>query len=144
MNRRGFTLIEVLVYLVGLTVVLTAAYPAFEKAIRGSSDLRRNADDIVRAVHAGERWRADVRAATGAIRVEEGKLVIPHAHGPVTYEFAAHTVWRNGESFLRDVKSSGMTADRRSRVTVWRWEVELASPRRPPAVRPLFSFEATP
>ncbi len=144
MNRRGFTLIEVLVYLVGLTVLLTAAYPAFEKTIRGSRDLRRNADDILRAVHAGERWRADVRAATGPIRVEGSRLVIPHSRGEVVYEFDGQTVRRNGQSFLRDVKSSGMTAERRSRVTLWRWEVELTSPRREPAVRPLFAFEAVP
>lgn len=144
MNRRGFTILEMLVYMAVLAVILTVAFPAFHKAMRGSRDLHRNADDILRAVHAGERWRADVRAATGPLRVAHGRLIIPQSRGEVRYEFAGQTVWRNGESFLRDVKSSEMQPDRRLRVRVWRWEVELASPRRQPAVRPLFTFEATP
>jgi type II secretory pathway pseudopilin PulG len=147
MNRRGFTIIEVLVYLVGLTVVLTVAYPAFEKALRGSRDIQRNSDDILRAIHAGELWRKDVRSATGPLGADGNVLVIPQRSGEVTYRFADGAVWRETGAgrnmFLRDVKSSSMQSGVAS-VTFWRWEVELASPRKDPAVRPLFTFEAVP
>ena len=147
MNRRGFSLIEMLVYMAGLTVVLTVAYPAFEKAMRGSRDLQRNADDILRAIHAGELWRQDVRSATGPLHVDGNALIIPQASGQIVYKFAGGAVWRETSAgrnmFLRDVKSSSMRSGEAA-VTFWRWEVELASPRKDPAVRPLFTFEAVP
>jgi len=147
MNRRGFSLIEMLVYLVGLTVVLTVAYPAFEKAMRGSRDLQQNADDILRAIRAGELWRKDVRSATGPIRVEHGAMFIPLRDDQVVYSFADGAVWREWNDVrrmaLRDVKSSSMRSGFAT-VTFWRWEVELASPQKNPPVRPLFTFEAVP
>jgi len=147
MNRRGFNLIEMLVYMAGLTVVLTIAYPAFEKAMRGSRDLQRNADDILRAIHAGELWRKDVRSATGPIRVEHDAMFIPVGNDRVVYSFADGAVWREWNDVrsmaLRDVKSSSMRSGFAT-VTFWRWEVELASPQKNPAVRPLFTFEAVP
>lgn len=142
MNRRGFTLIEMLVYMVGLTVLLVAAYPALEKMIRSSRDLQRNADDVLRTIRAGELWRRDVRAASGAIQADGGVLVIPQKSGAVAYRFADGAVWRGNEMVLRGVQSSTMQPDRRQRVMVWIWEVELASRQKPPAVRPLFTFEA--
>lgn len=147
MNRRGFTLIEMLMYMLGLTVLLTAAYPAFEKAMRGSRDIQRNSDDILRAIHAGELWRKDIRAATGPITANGNALIIPQNSGKVTYRFADGAVWREGGAgrnmFLRDVKSSDMHYGHAT-VTFWRWEVELASPRKDPPIRPLFTFEAVP
>ncbi len=147
MNRRGFSLIEMLVYMVGLTVVLTAAYPAFEKAMRGSRDIQRNSDDILRAIRAGELWRKDVRSATDPLRVDGDALVIPQSSGQIVYWFADGAVWRETgtrrDRFLRDVKSSSMRSNFAT-VTFWRWEVELASPQKNPPVRPLFTFEAVP
>jgi Tfp pilus assembly protein PilE len=147
MNRRGYSLIEMLVYMVGLTVLLTTAYPAFEKAIRGSRDIQRNFDDILRAIHAGELWRKDIRAATGSIRDDNEAIIIPQQSGAVRYRFSDGAVWRETSAghkmFLRDVKSSSMRSGQAT-VTFWRWEVELASRRTQPAVRPLFTFEAVP
>jgi prepilin-type N-terminal cleavage/methylation domain-containing protein len=144
MKSRGFTILEMIVYLAVLSVVLTCAYPAFEKAIRGSRDIQRNTDDILRAIRAGEIWRKDIRAATGPVHADVNRLAIPQTSGEVIYRFKDGAVWRGSEMVLRDVRSSVMQPDRRSRVTVWRWEVELASPRREPAVRPRFTFEAVP
>jgi type II secretory pathway pseudopilin PulG len=147
MNQRGFTLLEMLVYMVGLTVVLTAAYPAFEKAMRGSRDIQRNSDDILRAIHAGELWRKDVRSATGSLHLDGNALVIPQSSGPIVYRFADGAVWRETGAgrnmFLRAVKASSMRSGFAT-VTFWRWEVELASPQKNPPVRPLFTFEAVP
>ncbi len=147
MNRHGFTLIEMLVYIVGFTVVLTAAYPAFEKALRGSRDLQRTSDDILRTIHAGELWRKDVRSATGPLRAEGDTLVIPQSSGEIVYRFVDSAVWRETgtrrDRFLRAVKSSSMRSGEAT-VTFWRWEVELASPQKNPPVRPLFTFKAVP
>jgi Tfp pilus assembly protein PilE len=147
MNRRGYSLIEMLVYMVGLTVLLTAAYPAFEKAIRGSRDIQRNSEDILRAIRAGELWRKDIRAASAPIRAEGDALVIQQKSREVVYRFMDGAVWRETNAgrhmFLRDAKSSSMRSGG-TNVTFWRWEVELASGRTQPAVRPLFTFEAVP
>jgi len=147
MNRRGFTILEMLVYLVGLTVLLSAAYPAFEKAMRGSRDILRNSDDILRAIRAGEHWRKDVRSATGPLLAGNDTLVIPRSSDQIVYRFADGAVWRESSAgrnmFLRDVKASNMRSGFAT-VTFWRWEVELASPQTNPPVRPLFTFEAVP
>jgi type II secretory pathway pseudopilin PulG len=68
----GFTLIECLAYLslFGLFIVLVMT--TFFHAREGSDALRRNADDVTRALHAGERWREDVRTATAPPGVAAG------------------------------------------------------------------------
>jgi hypothetical protein len=116
--------------------------------------LRRNADDIAQALHAGERWRADVRAASGPIRFESTDaariLRLPGHRGEVAYQFTTNTVLRrvgNGTwtSLLNNVQSSAMESDQRLNVSAWRWELEL-KPRskKPGRVRPLFTFLAVP
>ena len=137
--------------------MLGVAYAASYRSIDRSIALRRNADDITSALHAGERWRADVRAAVSQVRLENteaGPLL--HLDGPsrtVVYSFATNSVSRRLGTdpwvrLLHNVKSSTMTADQRERVTAWRWELEL-QPRatgsvKPGRVRPLFTFLAVP
>ncbi len=157
-SRTGaYLLIEALVYIAVIGVVLGAGYAAMYHCIDSSIALRRNADDITSALHAGERWRADVRAATGQPRVENtdtGQLFyLENAHGAVIYSFSTKGISRRlGEGawmrLLPNVKSSTMTADPREHVTAWRWELELR-PRvtgsiKPGRVRPLFTFIAVP
>ncbi len=127
------------------------------RGIDRSIALRRNADDITSALHAGERWRADVRAATKQVRLEQtdaGELL--YLDGPVSataYCFATNTISRRVGTgpwvrLLAHVKSSSMTADRREYVSAWRWELEI-QPRatasaKPSRIRPLFTFLAVP
>ena len=127
------------------------------RCVDRSFALRRNVDDITSALHAGERWRADVRAATTGIRLENtdaGQLL--DLDGPdrvVTYLFATNAVSRRigagpWTRVLPSVKSSVMSADRREYVTAWRWELEI-QPRtigavKPGRIRPLFTFLAVP
>lgn len=149
MNRRGFTLLEAITYVLILTVVLTLAYPAFHKCQRGSRDLQRNANDILQTVRAGERWRQDVRAATGPIRVEAGIFVIPQRTGNITYSVTSNQLRRTaGErkpiTVLTNVKTTTMQTDRRELVTAYRWDVELISHVKTTRVRPQFSFVAVP
>jgi len=156
-GQRGYLLIEALIYIGVLAALLGVGYSAMYRCIDSSIALRRNADEIASALHAGERWRADVRAATNQPRLEStdaGQLLhLDSAHGAVAYRFSTNAVLRQlgGGPWVRllpSVKASIMTADPREHVTAWRWELEL-QPRqsgsvKPSRVRPLFTFIAVP
>lgn len=145
-NRHGIALIECLVYIVVLSVVLTIAYPAYYRYVSNARGLTQNADDIVRALRAGERWRDDLRGATGPIRPTPTGLIVPVGTGSVRYEFSDNSVWRQTGAarvvFLKSVASSVMQADPRRRVRAWRWELELAGRPTRARLRPLFTFVA--
>ncbi len=151
----AYMLTEVLVYIGLVFVILGLAYAAMYRAVDNSVALRRNADDIVKALHAGERWRADVRAASlGLQSIEEGGVPVLRLEGrtnQVDYRFADSAVYRragtgNWSPVLQRVKASSMEPDRRSTVVGWRWELELMTSARgsyrPGRFRPLFTFEA--
>jgi hypothetical protein len=156
-RSRAFYLVEALVYIGVIAVLFGVGYAATYRCIDRSIALRRNADDITSALHAGERWRADVRAATGQIRLENsdaGQFL--YLDGPgraVVYRFATNAVTRRvgGSPWMRvlpSVKASAMTADPREQVTAWRWEVEIATrtiaSAKPSRMRPMFTFLAVP
>jgi hypothetical protein len=162
MRRRGdgqhaYLLIEALVYISVIVALLGAGYAAMYRCVDSSFALRRNADDITSALHAGERWRADVRAATSQPRVENADsdllFFLEGAHGTVLYCFTTNAVFRSVDAgpwsrVLEHVKSSIIAPDKREYVTAWRWELEI-QPRgkgsvKPGRVRPLFTFLAVP
>ena len=150
----GIMLVECLMYLGLLTLVLGVASAVFYEGWESEKKLRRNTDEIALTMRAGERWRADVRAATGPLRVEQDSqqqvLRIPQPRGEVTYSFWQHEIWRlapdQGQGFrlLERVKSSEMIADQRGPITAWRWEIELSSREHHRSLRPLFTFLAVP
>ena len=82
-GKLGMLLMECLVYLFVFAILLGGATTAFYFCWNHSEALIYATDDITSALHAGERWRADVRAATGKITVETtvtGEVVrIPQA-----------------------------------------------------------------
>jgi Tfp pilus assembly protein FimT len=145
-------LIEMLVYIAMLAVVLAITTTAFYHCWDDSKALRRNADDIILVLHAGEQWRADVRAATGEVqltRTEGGeRLLVPSAAGPIIYTFAAGELRRQTPSpsgtnlLFANIQSSQMQSDQRQRVQAWTWELELKPTRKDAKVRPLFTFES--
>ena len=155
-GRAGYMLVEVLVYISLVFFLLGIAYFALDRCINHSIALRRNADQISSALYLGERWRADVRAASQA-RLEngpEGPVVrLDGKQGERAYRFADGIVFRRvGQGpwarVLEGVRSSAMMTDPRAKVTAWRWELEL-EPRgkasvKPARVRPLFTFLAVP
>jgi hypothetical protein len=156
-GQRGYLLVEALVYIAVLGAVLGVAFAAMYRCVERSLALRRNADDIACALHAGERWRADIRSAASQPRLETtdaGQLLhLDSARGAVAYRFTTNTVFRRlGEGvwvrLLPHVKSSTMTADPRQQVTAWRWELELETRAvgslKPGRIRPLFTFTAVP
>ena len=155
-SSRAFMLIDCMVYIALLLVLLALAFMTFYKTFDASKALNRNAADIARALNAGERWRADVRAATTPPRLEQAGgetiLHLPRANGEILYAFREGAVLRRNatgprtdwETFLSEVKSSRMLADPRQRVTAWRWELELAPASEARRVNPQFTFQGVP
>ena len=152
-SARGISLIEMLVYMSVLLVIIGAGYAALYHSMDNSAALRRNADDIANALHAGEDWRLDVRATEGKPELEIlGNEQVLHLRGKreVSYRFAENTIYRrvgNNEwsRLLANVKASGFISDPRRNVMAWRWELELQPPtKRPSQIQPLFTFIAVP
>ena len=148
----GYLLIECLVYLSVIVVVLGLGFGAFYVCWDYSKALHYATDDINAALHAGERWRADIRNATGKITGEAtpegGRLRIPHGANEIFYNFNAGEVRRQiassgfSELLLSKVKVSQMVMETRGPVAAWRWGVELNSRRKEARLPLLFTFEA--
>jgi hypothetical protein len=153
-SPRAYSLLELMVYISVVMVLTGVGYAALYRCMDTSAALRHNADDITAAIHAGERWRRDVRAAGGNMRLETvSEELILHLPGPrseVSYHFAGKTISRRSGNgawipVLSNVKASVFTADTHHRVQAWRWELEL-QPRkkRLSQIPPLFTFLAVP
>ncbi len=150
--RRAFSLLETLVYVAVLAVVSSVAFAAYYRTSDTTRQLTRNADDITRALRAGEGWRADVRAAVGPLRLDDRPkrtvLHIPSARGEIRYRFENSECWRETEEAsaplrcLDRVVGTRFEREARGGVSAWRWELELASTRRHATVKPLFTFLA--
>jgi Tfp pilus assembly protein FimT len=152
-RQTGIMLMQCLVYMSVFAILLGIGTAAFYFCWDHTRAVISATDDIASALHAGERWRADVRSATGTISVEAmaaGETVrIPKANGgEIRYRFEngelrremsdGQVSWR----LLSKVKASEMKTELRSGVTAWRWELEL-TPRRKEGALPLrFTFEA--
>ncbi len=145
----GFSLIECLVYIGLFAVVVGFGTIIFYQCWDDSKALRRNADDIVRVLHAGDQWRSDVRAATGPVQLADAdgaeKLHIPVSGGEIVYTFSNGELHRQAGDvdrlWLANVKTSQMQSDARPAVAAWRWELELKTVKRTARFRPLFTFE---
>src|SRR5690242_3428068 len=95
-REHGYLILETGVYIFVLLILMGVAYMAMYRCIDRSLALHKNADALISALRAGEHWRADVRAATGAIRteVEPAQLQIPTGHGEIAYRFETNTILR--------------------------------------------------
>jgi hypothetical protein len=60
-------IIECLIYGFLMLGLIGVSFAAFYHCVDASVRLRRNAEDVSRALLAGEHWRNDIRAATGRI-----------------------------------------------------------------------------
>jgi len=148
----GYLLIECLVYIGIFAVLLGISYGALYVCWDYSKALHYATDDINAALHAGERWRADIRNATGKITVETtaaGELLrIPCGTNEVLYRFNDGEIRRQvassgfSELLLPKVKGSQMVTETRGPVAAWRWELELKSRRKEARLPLLFTFEA--
>lgn len=152
-SRRGYSLIEMLVYIGVVAVLTSVGLSAMYHSMTSSTAIRRNVDDIVAAIHAGERWRTDIRAAGPGLRLTEnaGEQVLNlSGNSEVAYRFADHTISRRiGQNdwtiVLANVAESRFVSESRGGVPVWRWELELeARSKRLTRTHPLFTFIAVP
>lgn len=152
-TERGIMLVEVLVYIAVFAVVSTVAYAAFFKYWDAANRLERATDDIVGALQAGEMWRADLRRATRPpTLVREGgeeALELQMNGAKVVYLFSAEGVWRQTSPtnpwvrLIPRARQSRMFADDREGIAAWRWELELALPKKSPGkLLPRFTFLA--
>jgi Tfp pilus assembly protein FimT len=151
-RQSGITLIECLVYVAVLAIMTGLALGAFYVCWDGFRALISTTDDVSAALRAGEHWRADVRAATGTISVENsasGQIVkIPENGNQIVYAFSSNEMRRQvgsdgfSQLVLPKVKSSEMKSDVRGGVRAWHWELELPERPKGPHVPMLFTFEA--
>jgi hypothetical protein len=145
------------VYIGLLFAILSVGYVALYGCIDSSLGLRRNADDITSALHAGERWRADVRTTRQppalAHAEDTALLLLQTSHGQVAYKFESNAVFRRLNTnawscLLTNVKWSAMNLDERKTVSACRWEFELLpyvkNRSNTNRVHPIFSFGAVP
>ena len=150
---EAFTIVEALVYIGVSAALIGIGTAAMFRCIDVSMALRRSADDITRALHAGERWRADVRAASDRIQFEalddEKVMSFPTSRGEIDYYFSSDAVLRRVNSgtwvqVLTNIQSSIIERQQRSKVDDWKWELELRTKAKAGKVRPLFTFLAVP
>lgn len=151
-GSAGVLLIECLVYMVVFAILFGLGTTAFFFCWDHSRALLEATNHMESALHAGERWRADVRGATGKISVEtsaNGEVVkIPEGRRDIIYRFANGEVRRQaGVSgfpalLLQRVGGSQMKMERRGGVAAWRWELELTQRRPEASSRFWFTFEA--
>jgi hypothetical protein len=148
----GYLLMECIVYMAVFAIITGVGMATFYLCWDDSKALLYATDDIAAALHAGERWRADIRSATGKITIEttaDGEcLRIPRGTNELIYSFSAGAVHRKfassdfSGSLLPTVKASQMVMDKRGPVSAWRWELELKSRREEIRLPLLFTFEA--
>ncbi len=155
-EEGGYLMTEALVYIGAVGVLLTVGLIAMFRCVDNSLVLRRNADDIARAMHIGELWRSDVRAAGKIYWVQEADQDVLQIEGPgkrVQYRFSDGALYRRLNSApwgraLERVKASVMQAEARAQLTCWHWDLELEPRVRgaaaPGRMRPLFTFIAVP
>lgn len=151
-QNSGIMLLECVAYIAGLAVVMGLAYGAYYRCMATSTGMRRNATDITKVLQCGERWREDVRRATGNLSVTEANerqtMRIPQKSGAVIYIFENGAIKRSMDgktwsAVLSNVKTTQIKKEERKQVVAWRWEVELSA-RKEAKVRPLFTFQAVP
>jgi Tfp pilus assembly protein FimT len=153
-SRRiaGIMLTECLVYLAIFSLLTGIGLAAFYLCWNNSQALVFATDDIGAALRAGERWRADVRNATGTISLEPSaageRVRIPGRDKLVVYRFETGGMYREvqagktSELLLPRIDNSHMSAAARNGVTAWRWELQLKSRRQEAQLPLLFTFEA--
>jgi hypothetical protein len=148
LGASGIVLLDLLVYISLLAIVLVLAGVVFDRGMRESTAIQRNVADIERTLKAGERWRADMRAATAPVRLEKidghDVLIIPHGNEQLLYRLGEKDIRRGNEVALAGVKTARMIEERRGQVVAWRWEIELEQRRQEGKLRPLFTFLAAP
>jgi len=151
-RTAGILLIECLVYISVFAILLGIGTAAFYFCWDHTRAVIFTTNEVASALHAGERWRADVRGATGKISVitttNGATLEIPAGRRKIIYRLADGELRREipSQNFswlvLEKVKAFEMKTELRDGVKAWRWELELTPRRRETHFPLLFTFEA--
>jgi Tfp pilus assembly protein PilE len=151
-RQAGIMLIECISYVAVFLILSAVALGSFYLCWDHSKALISASDDISAALRAGERWRTDVRAASGTITVEtttnDEVVKIPQEKSVITYTFDSKEVKRQVGTaslpvvLLPRVVSSEMLSDARNGITAWRWELQVAQRRKEMHTQLWFTFEA--
>jgi len=132
-----------------LAVIFGFAYGAYWRCLDNSKRLQQDSDEILQALEAGDLWRGDVRLAQSEA-VRSNLMTLAQPGDTVEYRFDNQCIWRRSARsnrsvlLLRNVLFSGMKSDARQQVRGWKWELEMQHAKKPPYLRPLFTFEAVP
>jgi hypothetical protein len=150
--QAGIMLIECISYFAVFLILSGVAMGCFYLCWDHSKALISASDDISAALRAGERWRADVRAASGTINIEtttNGEVVkIPEGEKEIVWTFDSKQIARQVGTaslpvlLLPRVMASDMELDSRDSVTAWRWELQVAQRRKEMHTQLMFTFEA--
>jgi hypothetical protein len=148
----GMSLDQCLVYISVLGVILCISGMSVGKAWDAHRAISRSANDIQRAVNAGERWRQEIRSALRPPEMctieAQPALRITTAQGVIEYRQCAGTLQRrdgvNGAWLvaLHRVRDSQMLALTSTPAPAWRWELEMEPAHKRARLRPLFTFTA--
>jgi Tfp pilus assembly protein FimT len=151
-TAAGVLLIECITYIAVFAILTSIGFAAFYLCWDNAKAVVRETDDVTAALWAGERWRADVRGATGPISLEAaaaGQVVrIPGPGRAIIYRFADGQLHREipaaqaSQNLLTNVRLSRMSTESRDGVTAWRWELQLAERNSAMSIPLLFTFEA--
>ena len=107
-KRRAMTFVEVIMYVVISGVVFFTSYQTVGIGSRRVSVMRFQAQDLSAALHAGERWRSDIRAATSAPKLGDGPgtIQMQTSEGLVNYSFDGQRLLRRvGNAKPRELNS---------------------------------------
>ncbi len=151
-KHRAVVLVETLTYVGVLAVVIFVSSKAVGNGSRQASVIRFQAEDLSAALHAGERWRSDIRAAITAPELVEGPRIIQMetSEGLVNYSFDGQRLLRRvgnakpQELIRGQVETSRMILEQREGVTAWRWELKLKRRNPRSQIHSLFTFLAVP
>ncbi len=133
---RGVTILEMMVSIAVLTIVMAVGGVAMARLWTVTGQMRREADELQSVLAAGERWREDIRSATGAIltEAEDGIAVIripakdrrevqwASLPGAVVRRDHPDAPWT---TVCRRIRGSTIQLERRGAVAAWRWDLEL-------------------
>lgn len=151
----AFALIPLIVYIGVAVVVMNLAGIAFFAVLEHMRAVRFDTEQVMSALRAGERWRADIRRAAVSpklIQEDDGPLLLLQVGtNRVAYKLVSHWALRQParnarwQVALRDVAESKFVRDDRpGGVRAWRWEVRFED-RKGRKRHPLaFTFQAVP
>lgn len=150
-QARGASLVEMLMYMSCLLVLMSLVSVAIGRLWSAERALHERANELIRVVNAGERWREDVRRSGVSPRAIEANgnegLLLELDGSRQVYLLEAGELHRtaNGEKevLVRNVVSSRMLREQREGLVYWRWELGVRLGRNATKTQ-AFTFMAVP